>query len=846
MLRIRISFRRWISWIRRRLRRKVGPSRRIVTAEQAVGLASEQPAVSAGASRVGALRIAWPALARTSGIIDGKVRNFVESRHGQANPIAGADQLADFLVLSTCAHTFDGWRYISRAALALLDGARNNAIHLAYYAELRAALSILAGSGIAVLNYRHFSLDQIGDVHWFNGKTHEVAWECLREWSKLPANALRVINCFESSGLTAAEWAEASAVAPSLQSIANDWLSDWSVDLSSVRADSLLRNESTYPPDLRASAYRPASVRELKLIRDISSVCEFTGAGDFGLIDAVLMYDLCRKACEIKHGKADPCSMQHVWGSIFAWLRANKRMSQEDAMDAIKSLKRAITSAGNLLSHAEPTNRNVVGIISRAFLLLRLSSALLRRQWLDMRVLAIAGKSAWQDEALVMFGECSNLWPTDARPTTYGMLDADRIAAEDAVTDWLRQNRIFRPYTMWNDVSAAIHGLCRFEPNRVAWCCAMKYMGSKRAMLQNGLGALLDQELKAARRFVDLFAGSGAVSLHVAQRLNIPVISVDIQSYSAALTNAVISRDRPFACNSSLNCWISRAAKYRQTFPKLRLQQVTSKTVFATRILCERSGLPITKAYGGHYFSFEQAVWIDSLRRCLPKSEPANAIALAALIQAASECAAAPGHTAQPFQPSSRAIRFLAEAWSRDVVGRTRKAFISISRRHAQCRGHAEVNDANAVAKSLRAGDVAFVDPPYSDVHYSRFYHVLETIARGRCEFVSGVGRYPPPLERPRSSYSVVTESKGALTDLLETIASRRVRTILTFPLHNCSNGLSGKTVRRLASRYFHLKQKQVKSVFSSLGGIGEVGTGAARRRARMYTEEFILVLDPK
>jgi adenine-specific DNA methylase len=374
----------------------------------------------------------------------------------------------------------------------------------------------------------------------------------------------------------------------------------------------------------------------------------------------------------------------------------------------------------------------------------------------------------------------------------------------------------------------------------------MKYMGSKRAMLQNGLGAVLDQELKGARRFVDLFAGSGAVSIHVAQRRNIPVVSVDIQTYSVVLTKAVITRDRPFLWESSLNRWIKRATKHRQDILARKPKKVTSKSVFEARALCARSALPITRAYGGHYFSLEQAAWIDSLRRCVPKSEPAKGIALAALIQAASQCAASPGHTAQPFQPTSRAIRFLADAWSRDVVARTRKAFISISGICAQRCGHAEIGDANVVARTLKGGDVVFLDPPYSGVHYSRFYHVLETIARGRCEAVSGVGRYPPPLERPRSSYSVATESKKALSNLLETIASRKARTILTFPAHDCSNGLSGKTVRNLARKYFRLKQQHVKSVFSSLGGIGDVGAGAARRCARLYARECILVLDPK
>ena len=55
----------------------------------------------------------------------------------------------------------------------------------------------------------------------------------------------------------------------------------------------------------------------------------------------------------------------------------------------------------------------------------------------------------------------------------------------------------------------------------------MKYMGSKRAMLQNGLGDLLDREAAGAHRFVDLFAGSGSVAIHIARKFPIPVLAFD-------------------------------------------------------------------------------------------------------------------------------------------------------------------------------------------------------------------------------------------------------------------------------------------------------------------------------
>lgn len=375
----------------------------------------------------------------------------------------------------------------------------------------------------------------------------------------------------------------------------------------------------------------------------------------------------------------------------------------------------------------------------------------------------------------------------------------------------------------------------------------MKYMGSKRMMLQNGLGELLSQEAADASRFVDLFAGSGAVSLHFACRFAIPVLAFDLQRYSAVLTGAVINRQTRVDWQATWLNWHRRArARFTaETIPTSA--KLTQPIVGDLRAWCsEHTGLPITKAYGGHYFSPRQAVWIDVLRTSLPGREPAKTVALAALIQAASQCAAAPGHTAQPFQPTCTAKEFIAEAWSKDIVTKTKTVFKALADQFAQKRGKAEVADANQAAEQLQERDLAFIDPPYSGVHYSRFYHVLETIAHGDCGEVTGVGRYPASEFRPRSEYSLKKGSSKALNDLLKTVAARGARAILTFPDHDCSNGLSGDSVRKIAVEHFHVREQQIESKFSSLGGTGDDRDDEAGRAARKRTRELMLVLQPK
>lgn len=374
----------------------------------------------------------------------------------------------------------------------------------------------------------------------------------------------------------------------------------------------------------------------------------------------------------------------------------------------------------------------------------------------------------------------------------------------------------------------------------------MKYMGSKRAMLQNGLGVLLAQEISTSKRFVDLFTGSGAVAWFAAVNHSIEVRAHDLQKYSVTLADAVLRRTKALDGNAIWDSWEKDAKFLASKSKPPSYIKLTQKIVRDLRDWAADQGdLTITCAYGGHYFSPNQAIWLDALLKTLPEKPSHRSLALASVIEAASSCAAAPGHTAQPFQPTRGAKPYLSEAWERDVCSRTKAAITTFAAFKAKKLGCATVSDANEAAKSSKKGDLVFVDPPYSGVHYSRFYHVLETIAGGSCGKVSGTGRYPARELRPRSKYSVSTESVGALDDLLGTLGDRGARTILTFPDHDCSNGLSGNKVREIAGKYFAIKEQTVKSRFSTMGGNSSGATGSDGRAARHLANELILVLNP-
>jgi hypothetical protein len=382
----------------------------------------------------------------------------------------------------------------------------------------------------------------------------------------------------------------------------------------------------------------------------------------------------------------------------------------------------------------------------------------------------------------------------------------------------------------------------------------MKYMGSKRAMLTNGLGELIDQAVSGRTRFVDLFAGSGAVAKFVATKHDLPVLATDLQRYAVILTGAVIHRTAPIEVSKDWDAWFFRAQDYLADTPELinfaeavaadHIGDATESQhiamIAAIRDGCTRlpSKFPFSKAYGGHYFGLAQALWLDALRATIPTGE-LEEVAIASLVEAASECSASPGHTAQPFSPTATGLPHLLGAWRRDIAIRTSKYFSAISKLHAKTQGIARVADAVEETAILCEQDLVFVDPPYSEVQYSRFYHVLESVAFGDVGVVEGVGRYPSLDSRPQSNFSRIKPARDEFNRLMIGVAAAGAHALVTFPEAKASNGLSGELVEEIAGQYFKVARRVVKSTFSTLGGTG------ATRSARQGTTELILHLIP-
>ncbi|MCT9117861.1 DNA adenine methylase [Cupriavidus gilardii] len=369
----------------------------------------------------------------------------------------------------------------------------------------------------------------------------------------------------------------------------------------------------------------------------------------------------------------------------------------------------------------------------------------------------------------------------------------------------------------------------------------MKYMGHKGKLLPV-LGEILIEEAGGAKRIADPFCGSGAVSWFLAQNTDKVLIAGDLQAFAVARASAIVERTEAVDSARLLAEWFAEARSVvnavTEHFPNaarsvgpdyatsedIRYIVARSRTFCSTVLppLLDQLGgsFPMAKAYGGHYFSPLQAIQLDALRLTLPEKDSFRKVALAGLIEAASKCAAAPGHTAQPFQPTVSAAQYIIEAWNRNVWDLVSQSIDAIASSHARVAGEARARDFVHSIETLEEGDLVFADPPYSDVHYSRFYHVLETLTKGQEITVFGKGRYPPLQERPASSFSRRGQSLLAAKSLVESCAQKKVNLVLTFPSSGASNGLSADHFVDIGRRHFaKIEKYEVASNFSTLGG---------------------------
>jgi hypothetical protein len=199
--------------------------------------------------------------------------------------------LTDYVAISCALHCIDGWSYLARAFGALVQGDSDAVRHLGYYAELRAAMALLASQGTGIFSERHVIIDKNGMCHLFAGRngTHKAVWLFLEYWGERQVASAMVKRIVKPGNRPLSDWIPSFGVGPvTPRLIAQRWWKLWGLDLKRLSRDRDARNESSYRP----TQLRNTATISTQVVADF--IAEFwrifqPWPPNFGMLDAHLL-----------------------------------------------------------------------------------------------------------------------------------------------------------------------------------------------------------------------------------------------------------------------------------------------------------------------------------------------------------------------------------------------------------------------------------------------------------------------------------------------------------------------------------------------------------------------------
>ncbi|MGM0934049.1 MAG: DNA adenine methylase [Bacteroidota bacterium] len=398
------------------------------------------------------------------------------------------------------------------------------------------------------------------------------------------------------------------------------------------------------------------------------------------------------------------------------------------------------------------------------------------------------------------------------------------------------------------------------------------YLGSKLRML-DFIEETIDEIDSEKGGVCDLFSGSGSVSFHLAQSREI--VSVDIQKYSKVICSAILQKkniDSKFLktflyeCkNSSHTLNLFKALdplieheelSIKKALDKICLEdlceiiergsiisfQLSKKTKEKSKIennirrvlenlefhkISEIDSLSI-RYFGGVYFSYKQTCQIDAILYHIHKApKELKNFLLAPLLSTISDAVNTVGKQfAQPIRPRNNKGIIKSTLGKSANKDRRIEIFESYQNWLGKYNSLPEPKHNNlvfnldyedALDKLPNNVNVVYADPPYTRDHYSRFYHVLETIclrdlpqistmvSKGETKLSRGLYRQ----ERHQSPFCIRSQAPEAFRNMFQKISSKDLKLVLSYSPFDDTKETHPRVVKMdllisLAKEYFN------------------------------------------
>ena len=335
----------------------------------------------------------------------------------------------------------------------------------------------------------------------------------------------------------------------------------------------------------------------------------------------------------------------------------------------------------------------------------------------------------------------------------------------------------------------------------------------------------------------DLFAGSGCVSYKLSKLF--PVVACDIQHYSKVVCDALLqpctlTKDTAKAFLSEIKDINSKLYDAFAPLIELEADAIRNENLELLTDIVEHGSLEvynlektdskiasiqnqvneklrkagllgkeslISRYYGGVYFSYRQAVQIDVIMNAIrqyPNAIDKNVL-LAALLSTASDIACTVGkHFAQPIKARDSKGKIKKLVYNKAIKDKTVDVttlfeewldkYVSLPK--GKYNNTILQGDYMECLKTLPDNvRTVYADPPYTRDHYSRFYHVLETMAlddvpeiskvkiHGSTHVSNGIYR----KDRHQSPFCIRSKAPKAFEEMFKVISASGRNLLLSY-----------------------------------------------------------------
>ncbi len=326
----------------------------------------------------------------------------------------------------------------------------------------------------------------------------------------------------------------------------------------------------------------------------------------------------------------------------------------------------------------------------------------------------------------------------------------------------------------------------------------------------------------------DLFAGSASLAGAIGQQCE--VHSNDIQNYSAVLANTYNNSylEQSTPTSEELVRKAEKIVKKNQKSLDINITYSNNLTLgeFNQLEKCQQDLIDMqfrrewhlfVKNYSGTWWSAEQCLWIDAIREVAEeyKERSIYPVILSSLMFGMAYASQGTGHYAQyrdaKTESSLSDILIYRKRSILDYFIRKYNEILAGLSIEAPAFSHVATSmDFKTCLKSF-SGGVVYADPPYCFVHYSRFYHALETLVLydyPLLQIIKGhvvKGRYRE--ERHQSPFCIKTKVKSAFEDLFKGVNASNSNLVMSY----CNTGMIGiDEIEMLAVNAFKNKKVEI------------------------------------